>query len=274
MKTGQIATVILWVFHGLTVDLLAANLPSSHPAIDALFQRWEKTLPEPTTISEMNGISPKDVCPNHSHNTYGFLNVIAAQVPVRVDSDLAALVKWSRHSDSCIRQIALNAVVQGIGFDRDNLVVPSMNDLEDYHYHHIMVALAQYLRLKKVNYDQSLFDGMFVTVSPEDAHAFATAKWEEDDSPGLNWRVAVEFRPGEFVMSHLTKSDGQWKSEHRTTAKIDGVKITTDQQLMITVSNQTSPDKKNAYMLWPISKDIMWFKLSSSWTWDKFHRVK
>lgn len=222
----------------------------------------------------MNGVSPKEVCPNHSRNTYGFLNNIATQVPVQEDSDLVTLVKWSRHSDSCIRQIALNAVVQGIGFDRDNLVVPSMNDLEDYHYHHIMVALAQHLHLKKVNYDQSLFEGMFVTVSPEDARAFATGKWEEDDSPGLNWRVAVEFRSGEFVRSHLTKSDGQWKSEHRTTDKIDEIKITTDQQLLITISHQASPDKKSAYMLWPVTKDIMWFKLSSSWTWEKFRRVK
>ncbi|MBN8421174.1 MAG: hypothetical protein J0L73_19820 [Verrucomicrobia bacterium] len=265
---------IVGAFHCISLQLLAADAPEKRNVIDSLFQRWEKTLPEPTTISEMNGMSPRDTCAQHDSRTYGFLGVIANQVPIREASDLTALVPWSRHDDLCIRQIALDAIVKSIEFDRDELVVPSMHDLEDYHYHHIMVALGQYLRQNKVSYDGALFDGMYVTIGPDDVAAFASGRWEQEDKPSLNFRDCVEFSGTDLVMGIMDKNEGQWRIKHRGTSKVDSIKITPDQQMLISTSNQVSPDKKITQMLWPVAKDIMWFKQQGSWNWTKFRRAK
>lgn len=266
--------LIVGVFHGISLPLLAADAPAKRDVIDSLFQRWEKKLPEPTTISEMNGMSPRDICPHHGSNTYVFLSIIANQVPIREASDLTALVPWSRHGDLCLRQIALDAIIKSIEFDRDQLVVPGMHDLEDHHYHHIMVALEQYLRQNKVNYDKSLFDGMFVTIGPDDAAAFASGRWEQEDDPGLNIREFVEFGGTNIVTGIMDKSEGQWHIKRRHTTKVESIEITTDQQMLISTSNQVSSDKKITQMIWPVAKDIMWFKKQGSWNWEKFRRAK
>jgi hypothetical protein len=274
MKSRYLAILVMGWFICPASHLWTQEAPASHAEIDALFHRWESVLPEPVTIGDVNGISPGVKCPNHEHNTYGFLTSIATQVPIRKDSDLAALVKWTKHADACIRHIAIETIVKGIGFDRNELTI-SMSEPEDQMYHQIMVALAQDLRHKKVNYDNALFDGMFVTLEPDDVSAIVSGKWEEEVPPDYKWRERLKFDGTSFQMEILTKSKGQWLTDHEMINKVEATDITTEQQMLITVSQQISPGKKVAFLIWPVSKDVMWFKRSNQFgTWKKFRRTK
>lgn len=87
-------------------------LTAGSPEIDTLFRAWEKKLPEPDTMSESNGFSTE--CERHGGVTYNLLAATAKKLPVRRESDVAALVPWARSGDACIRQIAVDAIVAKI----------------------------------------------------------------------------------------------------------------------------------------------------------------
>lgn len=273
-RNGPLRYLCWFICMFISSQMMAVEAPTNHTEIDELFHRWESVLPEPGAYED-NGLCSGTKCPNHPVHSAGFLTIsIANRVPVRKDSDLLALVKWAKHSDACIRAIAIGAIVKRIGFDRDEWVI-GMEDPECEVYHHIMVALAQYLRLGKTDYDDSLFKGMFVSLGPDDANAFASGKWEEEAPLDYKWRGRLKFDGTSLLMEYLTNFKGQWLSDSQIIYKVETTETTTDQQLLITVSQQISPSKKVSFLIWPVSKEVMWFKPSNKFgTWKKFRRAE
>lgn len=258
----------------ISYQMMALEAPSDHAEIDTLFHRWESSLPAPVSYED-NGLCSASKCPNHPVYSASFLTIsMANRVPVRQDSDLTALLKWAKHSDACIRAIALGVIVKRIGFDQNEFVI-GMEDPECKAYHHIMVLLTQYLHNKKVNYDNALFDGMFVIVKPNDVSALVSGKWEEVVTADSRLREQLTFDEPNFLLETLTSSNGQWLSEHQLKSKVEAVEITNEQQLLITFSHYVSPGKKMTFLLWPLSQDIMWLRHSTKFgAWKKFHRAK
>lgn len=109
-------------------------------------------------MSESNGFTM--VCKRHGDATYTLLQATAQKLPVRRDSDVAALVPWARSGDDCIRQIALDAIVAKIGYAHNRLSVPGMHDPEHNHFHSILVSTKAYLGVP--GYDKRIFEGALI----------------------------------------------------------------------------------------------------------------
>lgn len=115
-------------------------------------------------MSESNGFTM--VCKRHGDATYTLLQATAQKLPVRRDSDVAALVPWARSGDDCIR-IVLDAIVAKIGYAHNRLSVPGMHDPEHYHFHFI-VSTKAYLDARVPGYDKRIFEGALIDFSPKD----------------------------------------------------------------------------------------------------------
>jgi hypothetical protein len=132
----------------------SASTPVSAFPIDDLFRAWEKKLPEPATLSEENGHTIE--C-NRGPATLTLLAATAEKVRLRSDADAAALVQWARHGDPCIRQIAIEAIIAAVGFDRNRLSVPDMHSPDHVLFHEIVLSLKAWLDGKHIPYDAKIF---------------------------------------------------------------------------------------------------------------------
>jgi hypothetical protein len=251
--------------------------PGAPSAIDDMFRGLEKQLPEPATISESNGASTK--CLHGDYATYTLLDAIAKRVPIASDDELPQLVKWARHPDLCVRDIALEAMIPRIGFDRNKLVLPSMHDPEDILFHDILATLASYLDAKHIAYDPKIFAGLLLKPSPHDFHKLE-GHWVED-AAGMNIIDVVEITQDEVrVTSQLTRPDPKW-ADHTETTKIKAVTIDHGQFFVTGVysvesdstgfQGQRTTPAQFEYHFWQVSDDILWFKDATSY-WTKLRR--
>ncbi|MFO0566330.1 MAG: hypothetical protein U0263_11745 [Polyangiaceae bacterium] len=269
-------------------SLAAASAPSAATvkqptAIDVLFQGYEAKLPTPATLSEGNGSAMR--CPRHDHATYTLLRATADKLPIPNDAALLDLVPWARHTDACIRQIALYAIVSKIGFERNRLVIPSMHEPEHHLYHQIFVAFVGYLEQKHVAFAPSLFEGMMLDVKEADYAPLLQGAWEEDIGSGKNFRAFVKIDGKRLaVTSHEMHDDPAWP-DHTMTSEIKEARVNAEKQFVVTglwrvESNAKGYEGKKVepsdvtYAFWPVSRDIVWFDEGRPNNWVKLLRAK
>jgi hypothetical protein len=266
------------LFAGLGIVVVAGPAFSAPKSIDDTFRELEKKLPDPATLSEENGAST--TCLHGNGATYTLLDAIAKNVPIASDNDLPRLVKWARHPDLCIREIALQAMIPRIGFDRDKLVIPSMHDPEHYLFHEILATLVSYLDAKHIAYDSRIFDGLKLTPSARDFHGKLDGHWVED-APGKGFINLVEVTKDEVrVTLHSIPANPKFPDDTQTT-KIKDVTIDHGQFFVTGVysvesnsagyQGQRITPAQFEYHFWHVSDDILWFKDATSY-WNKLRR--
>jgi hypothetical protein len=276
----------------VTCLLGCARSPSSTPAvgsktsrssaqtIDELFRNWENERPEPVALSEQNGFTVPCL---KGHATFNLLKATAAKVPIRNDADLIPVAKWARHPDPCIRQIALQAIVPSISYDANELSIPGMYDVEHYQFHDIFVSLQAHFVRKKVAYDPSIFEGMFVTPDTKGFHAYLDDNWVQaiDENSGVQEFVAIDSENVRVTSRHLPV-DVKFP-DHTQTTKIRNIVANEKQQYVLTgawniESNSAGyrgPKNEPAqfvYSFWPVKDDVMWFKNGATAYWIKMRR--
>jgi len=256
-----------------------AGGPPPPSAIDATFERYVQQLPAPVDLSDSNGISTE--CKPGQYATYNLLASAGAKLPVHGDADLPVLVKWARHSDLCIRQIALEALVPKIGFDRNKLVVPSMHDPEHYLFHDILATAKAYFDAKHVAYDPRLFDGLMISPHVGEFHARFDGTWIED-APGKGFQEVVEITNDQVrVTTKDVPADPSWPDDTQTTeikdiAIDDGQYVVTGRWSAESNAAGYRGDKQVpgqfVFRFWAIGEHLMWAKTGNSPYWNKFRR--
>lgn len=256
------------------------RFPGPPSRIDELFRSYEKKLPEPATLSEGNGASMK--CERHGWATYTLLDATARKLPVQSDADLPRLVPWARANDPCLRQIAVQAIVDKIAFDSNRLSAPGMHDPEHYHFHDIMVALKRHLDEKKVAVPEPLIAGMMLDASEKDFWLMK-GKWEEDAGERKNFRTSLELETDLIrVTSKHTTPDPAWPDRTSTT-KIKEVRVNERGQFVLAgewdmesnangYRGEKIEPSDSKYVVWPISKDLIWFDEGGR-SWHKLRRA-
>jgi hypothetical protein len=267
--------LVLAAMASMTVGDAAFAAPTS---IDEAFRELERRLPEPATLSEGNGAST--LCLHGNGATYTLLAAIAKNLPLTSDTQLPQLVMWARHPDVCIREIALEAMIPRIGFDRNKLVLPSMDDPEHYIFHDILATLASYLDAKHIAYDRRLFAGLKLAPAVHDFHANLEGHWVED-APGKGVIDVVDITRDEVrVTQHFIPADRNFPDDTETT-KIKDVTLDRGQFFVTGVYSvetntavfhgQPVTPAQFEYHFWQVSDDIVWFKDATSY-WNKLRR--
>lgn len=251
--------------------------------VDAVFQRYRQKLPEAATLSEQNGATIQ--CDEHGWATLTLLRASAAKVPIANDRELVALVPWLRDSDKCIRQIALEALIPRIGFNRNSLVVPSMFDPEHVLYHEIFVAFKAYLDAKKVPYDPAVFSELLLTVRQKDFASLLLGRWAEDtEGRKLSFEQSIELDAQLLkVVQREMHNDPKWPL-HTWTTKIKDVRVTERGQFVVTgvwdvestadgYQGTKIEPSQFSYTFWVVNKDVVWVsERHNPHAWRKFRR--
>lgn len=250
-------------------------------AIDDTFRAFETKLPEAATLSEQNGATIP--CGGDRWATFTLLHSTAKKVHIERDDDLVTVARWARHRDACIRQIALQVILPRIGYDTNQLAVPSMHDPEHYEYHDIFVALKSYLDRKHVTYDANVFDGLMVDVKAGDFATLVHGKWvEEIENKGFQEFLDIDREESRVTSKHLPP-DPKWPDNTQTT-KIKNVTTTERGQFVLTgawnVESNSAGYKgpKNepaqfVYSFWPVKPGVMWFKNGETAYWIKMKKA-
>lgn len=241
------------------------------PEIDSLFREWEKKLPRPETMSESNGFTM--ICKRHGDATYNLLQATAQKLPVRRDSDVAALVPWARSGDDCIRQIALDAIIAKIGYAQNRLSIPGMHDPEHYHFHSILVSTKAYLDARVPGYDKKIFEGALIELSPKD-FSLLHGKWKDSEARTKNFYPVVEIGPEKVRVTTKEKEPDPKFPDSTFTIKIKEVSVNDQAQFVVTGSPSQTAGRK--YSFWPVSRGIVWFNnglIRGHGRWEKLLKV-
>lgn len=249
--------------------------------IDRFFQPMVEKLPSPATLSEGNGASNR--CAKHGGVTYTLLYAQSEKVPIASDADLVDLVPWLRHEDQCLRQIALDALVPKIGFDRNRLVIPNMHEVDNHLYHWIFVAFRAQLDKKHVAYSPAIFEGMMLDPNDAEFTPLLAGKWEEEFNSHKNFRAFVKLENNQLaVTDHEMHDDPKWP-DHTQTSEIREAKVNAQKQFVVTGKWRVESNAKGyvgqkiepsdiTYRFWPISRDVIWFDEGRDNNWIKLIR--
>jgi hypothetical protein len=259
----------------------ASHAPGPAPRpLDALFATWAKKRPEAATLSEQNGKSI--LCRDGDHATLTLLGASARKVVVSDDADLVALARWARHPDPCIRQIAMDAIVPAVGFDRNQLVVPHMHDPEHHLFHDIFVSLHARLGAKATALDPEPFAGMMLDATAGEVIASLRGTWIEDHgSKGFQVFVEVGTSTMAVTRKHVPGDpkfpDVTWTSE------LPAGKLDARRRYVVHGAwgferhGQTDEPRQSpspfVYSFWPVARDIVWFKDGEPAYWIKLRRA-
>lgn len=258
---------------GTTTPPADAAAPSDAIAtasIEELFRGYETALPKPATLSEMNGASLE--CPTHGSVTYTLLDGTARRLPVTNDTDLVRLVPWARSRDVCLRQIAVKAIVQRVGFDPNRLSLPAMHDPEHHLFHEIMVVLRTYLVGTNTTFQPDLFAGLFLDVAATDIAAFH-GRWSQvtDESDNFQHELALT-ATGARLTRRFTKPQPGDRDEVETLA-IDRSGVNDKGQIALAGHHGKDPSGSQQLLVWPVAKDVVWFHRGVG-PWLKLRRAK
>jgi hypothetical protein len=248
--------------------------------MDVLLRLYAEKLPQPATLSEGNGVSL--ICAKHGWVPYTLLAGAGSRLPLDDDEDLLKPIRWLKHGDPCIRQIAVDAIAQRIGFDTQRLAVPGMHDPEHFYNYQIVLALKAYLDQRNIKYDPIVFERMLVDVSTKPLSSYLTGKWEEPSEQGKNRVKSVEMEGDVIHVSN--KFPSKASLDHTNVSKIK--EVTTNDQRQYVISCEWDEQwttlghvpKRHvpcqfSYVVWPVTNDVMWLNEGSR-SWIKFKRIK
>lgn len=272
----------------LVFALLTAASVHAQPArsravtIDELFRGYVKKLPEPKTLSEQNGMGMAQ-CDGKPAPTYNLLRATAGKLPVKTDADVLSLVPWARHQNPCIRQIAIEALITKIGFDRDELSAPGMHEVEDHHFHDIMVSVQRFLEARKVSIPVEVFEGLYVTVTEKDFVPLLRGSWVEELEEGKGFQNVVELTDAELSVTSKHLPSDAAHPDHTWTTGLTGVTVNERGQFVVTgawavESNSAGFRGKRTepspfvYRFWPVAPGVVWFKNGEHAYWEKLRQ--
>ncbi len=244
-----------------------------------MFRGFEHALPPAQSFSEQNGASTD--CQHGGGSTYSHLRALGNKVPIASAAELPQLIKWARHSDLCIREIALYALIPKIGYDENLLAIPSMHDPEHYEFHDILAASRAYFDAKHIAYDAKAFDGLMLEPSAHEFHTHFAGHWTED-AGGKGFQEFIELTADQIrVTTKHIPVDPKWPDSTETTL-IKNVAVDHGQYLVTgawsvesNAAGYQGPRMVPAqfeYRFWQVSDDIVWFKNGNSPYWNKFRR--
>lgn len=241
--------------------------PPNGAAIDALFEQWGEKLPPPRDLSEGNGFSQR--CLKTRGATFGLLDRLGRSVPVTDDADLPALVKWANHADPCLRHIADAAILARVPFDKNNLVVPSMDEPDHWLHHWILKTLKAYLDDKKVNYAASTFAGMHLDPVAANWMMLLGGDWKEDETDPKNFYGSLVIAKDEISFKTREVHADPAFPDHTLRFHVEGVHTNAKGQFVVDSDASTESTAKGyqgekqavrtTLVFWPISDRIVWF---------------
>lgn len=270
------ATLVLTLV--TTASLHAQPSRPKAVTIDELFRGFVKELPAPATLSEQNGMGMAE-CDGKPAPTYNLLRATAAKLPVKTDVDVMSLVPWARHTNPCIRQIAIEALIEKIGFDRNALSAPGMHDVEDHHFHDIMVSVKRFLDARKVTIPPEVFAGLQVAPSEKDFGLLLRGSWvEEIDGKGFQDFVEISDAELRVTSKHLPTDAAH--PDHTWTTGITAVTMNERGQFVVTGAWGVESNSKGyrgkrtepspfIYRFWPVAPGVVWFKNGEHAYWEK-----
>ena len=239
----------------------SSNQPTAGAGrIDALFAQFAQQLPAPATLSEQNGVTGE--C-SHGGATYSLLFAASQKVPVATDADLRQVLPWARHSDPCIRQIAMDVLVTKLGYDRNNLSIPDMHDPTHYQFHAIHAALKTRFDQQRIAYSTGDFGELVFVVEPTRAVEYLVGAWTEtvDANAGAQTLLAVTPQASTLTSRHLPVDARFADRVHTATFKglafVDGHFVAKGEPVQ---------------QFWPVTQNIMWYRALSPY-WIKLRRV-
>lgn len=260
----------------------AVAQPKSKAAIDTLFRSWAVKLPEAATLSEQNGMSLIE-CDGKPGATYTLLEATAAKVKVTSDAELISLVPWAKHHNACLRHIAIEVIINRIGFDRNSLSAPGMHEVEDHHFHDIMVSLKRFLDEKKVAIPAGTFEGMFVSLSQPEATALLRGAWVEH-SEGKGVQDIVTFTGETIAVTTKNLPTDAKHPDHTWTTMVD--RVTVNDRAQVAVTGLWNVESNGAgwkgekvqpsqfvYTFWPVAPGVVWFKNGASAYWELLRKA-
>lgn len=241
--------------------------PPNGAAIDALFEQWGNELPPPATLSEGNGFSIR--CLKTRGATFGHLDTLGKKVPVSDDADLAALVKWASHADPCLRHIADAAILARVPFDRNNLVVPSMDEPDHWLHHWILKTLKSYLDDKSVHYAPSIFAGMHLDPVATNWMLLLGGDWKEDETEPKNFFGSLTITKDEIAFKTREVHQDPDFPDHTLRFHVEGVHTNAKGQIVVDSDASTESTAKGyqgprqairtTLVFWPIADRTVWF---------------
>lgn len=280
MRTSTLFRMAVFIF---TLAMTANAQPARTKAvtIDELFRGFVKELPAPVTLSEQNGMGMAE-CDGKPAPTYNLLRATAEKLPVKGDADVLSLVPWARHKNPCIRQIAIEALITKIGFDRNQLSAPGMHELEGHHFHDIMVSTKHFLDARKVTIPPEVFAGLQVAPTEKDFASLLRGSWvEEVDGKGFQDFVEIAEAELSVTSKHLPADAAH--PDHTWTTGIAAVTVNERGQFVVTgawavESNSTGYRGKRTEpspfvsRFWPVAPGVVWFKNGEHAYWEKLRQ--
>jgi hypothetical protein len=247
-------------------------------SVDGFFQRIERRFagrahPEPRLWHVCRDAQGAMIPPD----------TLARRAPVADPSDLVDLVPWMRHTDRCVRHVALWTVQRALQFDQALVNRASVQDPEDKDYHAIFFTLKRYLRDNKVNHNPAIFDGMYLTVYKYEFPSIVHGRWTQDRGLyGYDLEVDRD-------LVTLTRGSGSSISGDLPTpvTRIKDVVVNDLGQFVVTAVHPNNeviyrrPDgdswreyKTLYYQIWPTGDDVLWLREArGSLQWTKFRRA-
>lgn len=247
--------------------------PTAHSkqAIDDLFRGYETKLPPPEGLGEQNG--PFVECHGDRGTTITHLRGIGTRVPIDGDSDVAALVRWARHRDRCVLQIAIYALIGKVGYPTDSLWA----ELDDEHFqvHDVLISVKGYLDGRRYNCDPNIFDGLHLAPTEGDFARVVNGTWNQEKTPSDSGRTTLIITNDEVRESYKrAPPDGTQHDVIR--AKIDAVSLGDRRQYVVPVSGQVlqtaQGPKPIVYELWPVKDGVMWYRNNFTGSWTKMRK--
>ena len=251
-------------------------------AIDEFFVKLRGSLPKPETLSQQNGLSID--CGERGTVTLTLLNATASKVPLEKPNDLVHLVPWLGDEDVCLRHIAVQAAVDFLNYDRDQLVVPHMHDPEHVLFRDIMLALRARLDEAGVEYAASLFDGVLLSLDEDDFARLAHGTWTQDvDHSTVNFFSEVEVGADEVrVTRKHTTEDPKWP-DHTWATRVSRVSLHAEGHYVVVGKWDRESDatgyegalvvpSKFQYAFIPVRGGVLWWKGGTAMRWTKLRR--
>lgn len=229
-------------------------------SIDELFTQFAQQLPAPATLSEQNGATGE--C-TRGGATYSLLYATSQKIPVATDAELRQVLPWARHTDPCIRQIAIDVLVTKLAYDRNNLSIPDMHDSAHYQFHAIHQMLKARFDSQRISYTAGDFGELVFVVEPARAIEYLVGAWVEDvdANAGAQTHLAVTAQASTLTWRHLPV-DAKFS---------DMVHTATFKGLVLTDGHFVAKGDP-AQQFWPVTQNIMWYRALSPY-WRKLRRV-
>lgn len=235
--------------------------------IGELFRGYRAVLPEPATF--FVGLDATLSCEHHGSVAYRRLDALAAEVPIEIDRDIAALLPWCFDPDPCVRQIAVSSLVPRIGYPENALSVPAMHDLEHFQHHDIIFSIVAYLKARGCPFDPSPLEGQLLDVDATQFAGFLHGTWREQDD-GQSWLEVVEIDADYVRVTLEVRPPDPDFPDSTDTSRIATIHV--DERGRFVVANAWDIQSDTSgytsgrvipsqwiYWFWPVRMDLLWF---------------